>query len=237
MTDSQYRTYFQQRQVVADYLDQYEKVGSADAVVWQRQAPYLSRLIAARGASSGLDYACGGGRILIAYPESVADLHGWDSSDAMLERAAVAVPRARLRRVDLTEGLPADRFDLVTAFRLLLNVEAHLRPLLLGRLAGLLKPGGLLIVDNHGNRRSLRHPAVRLRGRRHQFANELSHADMLALFAGAGLRVVEATGWGRLPDPAYRTIGPVARVVEGWLLDRTSTPAGAIRVMYAVERA
>ena len=80
----------------------------------------------------------------------------------------VAVARARCRKAQLQVGdiltqpeLLQKRYDVITAFRFLLNVEDDVRRRVLRRLREVIRePEGLLLVNVHGNSHSLRHPAI-----------------------------------------------------------------------------
>ena len=241
-----YRGFFEQSQAAADYLRIYDPDSSAvDKLVWEHQRVRLESLLTEavqhRGATSGLDYACGGGRILATFPAGLTEVHGWDSSGPMLERCASAAPRARLLQVDLTESAPPGfegHFDVITAFRLFLNLEPARREIVARRLGRLLKPGGTLILDNHGNRDSLRHFAVALSGRRHRFANEWSDTEVRTLLGQAEVQVVDRVGFGWIPDSLHRRrlTAAAARKVDTALLTRTRTPRLAIRVMYVARK-
>ena len=54
-----------------------------------------------------------------------------------------------------------NNYDLISCFRFLLNVEPEMRSRVLQRLREALRaPDGRLLVNIHGNSRSLRHPAI-----------------------------------------------------------------------------
>jgi SAM-dependent methyltransferase len=248
-----YGGFFRQPGAVADYLQTYAPgSASSDSLAWPYQRRYLHSVVRAfvadRPAGSALDYACGDGRILEQLAPYVARVHGWDSSPAMLQRCARRLPGAQLRHLDLADpdsaeparaaGAAADRFDLITVFRLFLNLEPDRRRRVARRLAGLLAPGGLLIFDNHGNRHSLRHLPVSLGARRHRFANEWSDAQVRELVDECGLTIVDRAGFGWLPEVLHRNrwSATPARRVESFLLGRSTSPWLAIRVVYVAQR-
>lgn len=243
-----YREYFQRPEVVAAYLRGYTGPGPVlDGPAWSSLRRYLRAVVRRTPGGAGprraLDYACGAGRVLAELAPYCGELHGWDTSAAMLRECHRAVPQARLRQVDLSEPDadlgPVPRFDVITVFRLLLNLEPDRRLVILRRLAGLLAGGGRLIVDNHGNRHSLRHLALRYGRRRTPgFANELTDREVRALLTAAGLRVLDRAGFGWLPESLHRgrLTGRAARRIDGFLLSRTRTPWLAIRVLYVTGR-
>ena len=103
-------------------------------------------------------------------------------------------------------------FDVITAFRFLLNVEPEVRRCVLEKLREVHRaPDGLLIVNVHGNSRSLRHPAIVWRRRRERaektgaMLNEMSPTETKQLLADCGFRIVRQFGFGMLPPTFYRT--------------------------------
>ena len=110
---------------------------------------------------SYLDFACGTGRILAFVNEcfTFSEYVGCDSSPAMIEVAKNKAVKGNVRFVvgDLSDNpnlLPQEHFDVVTAFRLIVNLESEFRTPLLKRLGYSIKPGGTLIINNHMNRYS-----------------------------------------------------------------------------------
>lgn len=105
-----------------------------------------------------LDFACGTGRILAVFRDLIHDKVGMDTSAGQLEIARRKVPDAVLVHGNLVthpDLLGDRRFDLITSFRLLLNLEPENRVPILRALRECLAPGGRLIVDNHMNRYSV----------------------------------------------------------------------------------
>ncbi|HUC84455.1 MAG TPA: class I SAM-dependent methyltransferase [Candidatus Acidoferrales bacterium] len=223
-----YSSRFQDPSAAAAYDSQEYGAGSYATQVWQWQRPVLQRIIAdhSRGRSAPsrlLDFACGTGRVL-AFVESLVELaEGVDVSESM-----VALARAKCRKAQLKVGdilsqpeLLQKGYDLITAFRFLLNVEPAVRRGVLEKLRGLLRePDGLLVVNVHGNSRSLRHPAILWRRWRERarptgvMLNEMSPAETQGLLRACGFRIVRQFGFGILPRILYRSPlrGPAALV-------------------------
>lgn len=241
-----YADHFRRPEAVAAYLETYAPgSGTGDELVWtaerERLAVVVAGLVHQRAGLRALDYACGGGRILRELAASCREVHGWDSSPAMLLACAAAVPQAQLRLVDLASGeAPThEYFDLITAFRLLLNLEPEHRLVILRRLAALLHPDGVLVVNNHGNRNSLRHLSIRFGRRgRSRFCNELSHRQVTELLEAAGLRPVSESGYGWVPELFYRQgwSSSWARRLDSLLIRHLRTRRLAIRVLYVARR-
>jgi hypothetical protein len=75
---------------------------------------------------------------------------------------------------------------------------------------------GLLVIENHGNRSSLRHlSGLRKRGGDAWF-NELSHAEMRDLLGRHGFRIEDIRGFALLPQGTHRpaALRPLARIVD-----------------------
>lgn len=116
------------------------------------------RLRASDPGTRYLDFACGTGRILTVFRDLIRIKVGMDTSAGQLEIAESKVPDAVLVHGNLVtqpELLGDRRFDLITCFRLLLNLEPENRIPVLRALRARLAPGGHLIVDNHMNRYSI----------------------------------------------------------------------------------
>ena len=176
-----------------------------------------------------LDFACGTGRILAVFRDLIQSKFGVDTSAGQLEIARRKVPDATLVHGNLVTdpALLGDRqFDLITSFRLLLNLEPENRVPILRALRERLSPGGHLIVDNHMNRYSVlgvaawfahtvlgvpRKPHVPP-GRR-GIISTMSEREMREALAAAGLTVEEVRRLFVLPGH-----GSVLLLPARWLV-------------------
>jgi SAM-dependent methyltransferase len=222
----------------ADAVSRYQRVvyapGTWASVVSARQRRFLRALVARRFETPPVlhDFACGTGRVLRALSGRVSAAHGYDSSVEMLASAAdtAADTEARLHVVDVDgpvpRPIPTDGPALVTIFRLFLNAPPELRDRALSFAAAALPnpASGFLVIENHGNRRSLRHTARRLRrirrarhtARQNAWFAELSHAEVTDALSRHGFEVVERRGFALLPQGAYRRrwLRPLARLID-----------------------
>jgi SAM-dependent methyltransferase len=165
------------------------------------------RLRSADPRTRYLDFACGTGRILAVFKDLIYSKIGVDTSPGQLELAQHKVPDAALvcgNVVTNPELLDGRQFDLITCFRLLLNLEPENRVPVLRTLRDHLAPGGYLIVDNHMNRYSIlglialmAHKVLRVpkkplvpAGRR-GIISTMSEREMRRTLATAGLQVRE----------------------------------------------
>ena len=176
-----------------------------------------------------LDFACGTGRILSVFRDLIAVRTGVDTSPGQLERARHKDPAARLvcgNLVDDPDLLGGARFDLVTCFRLFLNLESEYRVPILKRIRELLAPGGRVILDNHMNRYSalglmavLAHRGLGIPRKpfvppgRRGIISTMSEREMRRTLAAAGLEVELVIRLCVLPGHGSFTLLP-----ERWLV-------------------
>jgi len=220
-----YADRFQNPAAVASYEGREYGAGGYAATVWQGQLPVLERTVQAYRAAQGgpvrlLDFACGTGRVLAGLAPWVDEADGVDISEPMVAVARGKCPRARLVVGDiLTQPeLLQPQYEIISCFRFLLNAEPALRGRVLRRLREVLRsPGGLLLVNVHGNAQSLRHPALAWRRWREQsrptgeMLNEMTAGEVRKLLAGSGFEVVNQHGYGMLPPSLHRTwVRPLA---------------------------
>lgn len=106
-----------------------------------------------------LDFACGTGRILEFFKNDLKliNVTGVDTSEIMLSEARKKA-EARFICGNIIEDeslLNNQKFDLITVFRLFLNLEKDNRVLVLKNIAKYLKDDGCIVLNNHINRYSL----------------------------------------------------------------------------------
>jgi len=214
-----YSDRFQEKEAVADYEAKEYGAGSYSSVIWNLQRPVLEKiLVDFRRTQSGpvrlLDFACGTGRVISSLEPLVDAAEGIDISENMVEVARKKCRTARLQVGDILANpeILQKKYDVITSFRFLLNVEPELRSRVLQRLrGGLREPDGLLVVNVHGNSRSLRHPAIvwrRWRDRTKKsgaMLNEMSPVATKKLLRENGFQIVRQLGFGMLPPTLYRT--------------------------------
>ncbi len=173
--------------------------GAYDADIWGLEQPVLSGILRRHfpgGIPELLDFACGTGRILSFVRPNAICATGVDVSEQMIREARAKVADARLLLGDVTTDpgvLPAGAdFDCVTCFRFFLNAEPALRDAGVRAVAGLLKPDGKFVFNNHGNRTSLLHFVIGVRkwlGMETQ--NALACRELETLIESHGFRVIE----------------------------------------------
>lgn len=119
-----------------------------------RARPFFDLLsaVGAEAPARVLDLGCGPGNLTEALTRrwSTAQVHGVDSSPAMVQRArALAGDRLTFEVADLRDLVPAEPVDVLVSNATLQRVPAHLA--LLERLRGWLRPGGWLAFQVPGN--------------------------------------------------------------------------------------
>src|SRR5262245_15509241 len=173
--------------------------GAFDAEVWKLEQPVLAGILGRHfpgGIPELLDFACGTGRILSFVRSRASRATGVDVSEEMIREARAKVSDAKLILGDVTTNpqllTNGARFDCVTCFRFFLNAEPALREAGVRAIAGMLKPGGRFVFNNHGNRTSLLRFVIRVRkwlGMETQ--NALACGELEKLVESYGFRVIE----------------------------------------------
>jgi SAM-dependent methyltransferase len=241
-----YAEIFQSTENVDKYTDVVYAPGSYASHVNNRQRRFMRGLVGRRFPDRRPvqhDFACGTGRAIRLLHGVVRAAHGYDPSAEMLAKAAEAGTNATLHRVAATGPIPVPAVEdgpaLVTMFRLLLNVPEDVRDRAVAFAATALptRDAGLLVVENHGNRQSLRHLAARRHAAEAWFS-ELSHAQVLSLFEHHGFELVTARAFALLPAGAYRRswLRPVARVIDDVLCRVPALWRWGTDVLYVARR-
>jgi SAM-dependent methyltransferase len=244
---TEYSQVFQNTRAVEKYEDVQYAPDSHSSAVNHRQQRYLHRLI---GASFGRrkptqhDFACGTGRAIGMLADLVSDAHGYDVSPQMLERAEANGHRAHWHVIDATGRLPSPVRtagpSVVTIFRLLLNVPDDVRDRAIAFAARALPApeAGLLVVQNHGSRRSLRHVLARRKADNPWYV-ELSDAQVYEIFKRHGFSLVARKGCAIFPRGWYRAklTRPVVRGVDDLLCRTRIFDRYAVDVLYIARRA
>jgi predicted TPR repeat methyltransferase len=234
----------------AEAVEKYEHVvyapDSYSSAVSRRQQAFLRTLVRRTfpyRRPVQHDFACGTGRAIRLLHGLVRAAHGYDTSAAMLAKAGEVGAYAELHQIAADGPVPApvttDGPALVTIFRLLLNVDESVRDRAIAFAARALPhyDSGLLVVENHGNRRSLRHLRHRRRSGERWYA-ELSHEEVAALLARHGFAVVQRRGFSMFPQGWYgrRWLRPVVRLVDDVCSRWGGLSGYAVTVLYVARR-
>ena len=179
------------------------------SMVWQLERKLLSRIVEQHfpgGVPAYLDFACGTGRIVELLSPFAEQSTGVDLSASMLQ-----VARERLQSIEFVEAditrddlLAGRQFDLITAFRFFPRAEPALRQEAMAAIRRHLKPGGVLVFNNHRNPGSLLRRLIGARGRlrlgpRPMRSWGMSRREVNGLLASCGLRVEQVYPIAILP--------------------------------------
>lgn len=203
-----------------------------DTMLWSLEQGLLLREVArlrkTKPIIEYLDFACGTGRVLSFLEPRVDKAAGIDIAESMLAVARRKVKNAQLICCDISveSGPPEARYDLITAFRFLLNAEPALRVAALKALARRLRDReSRLIVNNHNNLSSykiLAWPVYRLRRAllSRPMPNYLTLRQAKRIFAAAGLELAAAHGYGQFSARVLHLL-PLTRLhrIESALVD------------------
>ena len=241
-----YTEIFQHEATVAKYE---QLVFAPDSYAWaisKRQRVYLRGLVKRAfpyRRPVHHDFACGTGRAMRILHGLVRCAHGYDTSAPMLAKAVELGSCAGLHLVcadgEVPDPVPEDPPVLVTVFRLLLNVDDEGRERAIAFAAKALRnyDAGLLVVENHGNRESVRHLRHQRKIGSPWFA-ELAHVEIGELLDRHGFTVVERRGFALFSRGWYsnRWLRPFTRTIDnicartGWL------SRWAVNVLYVARR-
>jgi len=213
-----YPSRFLEREAAEAYAQQEYGAESYSTAIWTMQAPLVRSLLQQiqqqDPTGRHLDFACGTGRITRLTEEIFAEVDAMDISPAMVEVARVAGRQARFTVGNIMESpnLCPGPYASVTAFRFLLNIDPPLRVPVLTELRRRLKPDGWLILNLHGNRHSLRQPAIVWKRWRHRndpagdelMLNDMSRNEVERCLEAAGFLIERIYGTGLLPPTVYR---------------------------------
>jgi SAM-dependent methyltransferase len=187
---------------VPDAKDHWEQhYGERDRVWSGRVNVRLAEVAALLKPGRALDLGCGEGADALWLAERGWHVVAVDISETALRRAAADADacglgdRIEFVQHDLSESFPDGTFDMVSAQFLHSTVRLD-RPRILNRAAGAVRPGGLLVIVDHG----AAPPWASKLGHHHEFPSAEEVLSGIDLDAG---------GWERL------RVGPVAREAVG----------------------
>jgi hypothetical protein len=241
-----YTSAFRSEQSATRYDKDVYSPNSYDTFIGRLQASWLRDFVREefRGeAPTQHDFACGTGRIIEDLNGLVREAHGYDTSPDMLALAEKKGLTARFHQISPGETsvmVETESVDsvILTMFRLLLNSPESVRDSSLRFAAGILRQSndGVLIVNNHGNRWSVRHLARLGRRREGEWFHELSTRDVRKLAERHGLLIERCHGFGILPRRLHAgsRIRPAARWVDRWAARKAWLAPVSIDIIYTM---
>lgn len=233
--DTDYSEVFRSDDAVRKYADVVYAPGTYASVRDERQRTWLRSFVQETFDDPPVlhDFACGTGRVIASVRDLVRDAHGYDVSPEMMARGEADGVDAAWHVVPATGPspmpVPTTGPALVTAFRFFLNTDDEARHRALDFAAAALPDAdaGVLLVENHGHSRSLRH-FTRPTNRQRPWFNELSTPHVRSLLAEHGFEVLDTVAFTVLPSRAYR-LGALSRALRP-LDGRLARLPGADRV-------
>ena len=231
-TSSSYSSRFLKRETAEAYAQGEYGQESYSTAIWAMQVPVLRKLLGNvsqnNQKAAHLDFACGTGRITRLVESIFEHVDALDISPAMVEIARESKDHARFFVGNILESpeLCPGPYTSITSFRLLLNLDPLLRIPVLTQLGHRLHPDGTLIVNLHGNRHSLRHPAILWKRWKYRHAsvpdnlmlNDMSQTEVEQCLNSAGFSIEEIFGFGILPPTCYRLpFNSLWRSLDRWL--------------------
>ena len=188
------------------------------AMVWGLERRLLIRILGKEFSDhppTHLDFACGTGRILGSLSLFTASSTGVDISASMLEVARDSIEDVETLEADITRDdiLSGRTFDLITALQFFPRAETDLRRDAIEVLEKHLKPGGILIFNNHLNRHSLVRRIVVALGRTGLTRDEeaqwgMSRCEAHELATSVGLEVEREYSLAVLPFTNRHMVRP-----------------------------
>jgi SAM-dependent methyltransferase len=229
-----YSKRFQEKTDVEHYESVVYDPNSPSAYIWELQKPFFRSILEKQRQQLGsvklLDFACGTGRVLSFFENFVDISQGVDISPAMVEVAKTKCKKSTFHVGDICAdpNLANEKYDVISCFRFILNAgPAASRNVLRQLRKRLDERHGLLLVNMHGNSRSLRHPGIVVRQMQRKrnperfpenyLLEEMSPSATRLLLNETGFDVVQQLGYGLLPQMFYRR---GARPLARWI-DRT----------------
>jgi hypothetical protein len=223
-TESTYRQQFARTSKAEEYDRVQYDPRSYSEVLWQIERDQLTELVdefrRTHESIEYLDFAAGTGRVISFMEDKVDHATGIEISSAMVERAQQKLNKGRMLCTDITvEGAEIEgRYDLITAFRFVLNAEPGLRRSGIEALAARLRDEtSLLVFNNHGNlfsHKLLFWPLHKLRSRRKGYRTEgnyMTNRQARRLAQEAGLEIIRTIGCGFMSGTLARLL-PVEKV-------------------------
>jgi len=179
------------------------------AAMWALEQPLLREIFARLAPHRMLDFATGTGRIAVELEATLpnCELHAIDISADMLEQARAKCKRATFHQIDGRQALDQfgrSSFDAVSAFRFFPNADPDLREAAADQIAGLTKPGGHVVLNNHRSFWSLSYIAMRAAGNS-DGSYGTPNADIMKLFLRRGFSCVRRYSLGVWPQTDFRS--------------------------------
>ncbi len=186
----------------------YDRPGRA--AMWVLEKHLIKKIFTNIAPGLALDFATGTGRIVSMLDEYLpnCEFHGIDISRNMLDIARDQCTRTTFHEMDGRQALEhfgEESFDVVSAFRFFANAEPALREDVAKQIAGLTRPGGHVVLNNHRSFWSI--PYVMMRAAGSNDGNYgARNADIKQLFLEQGFSCVHRYSLGVWPQTEFRSV-------------------------------
>jgi ubiquinone/menaquinone biosynthesis C-methylase UbiE len=198
MNSNEKSDYRASHQASGAWYDDTLKASPDDACIsdWhERILPIVLKKYFPTGVGNYLDFACGTARITSQIAPSCKHATGVDISASMLEVARKKVPNATFVEADLTKHpISIEPVDLASTFRFVGNAQDALRIDALRAINRQMRPGGLLLLNNHRNPNVPFRIVLRLTGAKMDL--DLTNAKLRSILEQTGFSVVESWHFG-----------------------------------------
>jgi SAM-dependent methyltransferase len=238
-----YRERFAAKTAADDYATNTYAPDNYHSLLWDLERHQLDQILCEVVPRSFdyLDFACGTGRVFYHVRPVAATSCGIDVSTEMLEIALGVDPKAKLLCKDITreDDEVEAKYDVITAFRFILNAEPALRHAALTALRRRLRDNGILILNNHANLLSHKAAMAPYHSFRRRFSGAtvnryLTHRGVVGTCARAGLRAHRVAGSGLLGGRIADRIGSDrTRHLETWFAQSNLSRFGSNQIYIA----
>jgi predicted TPR repeat methyltransferase len=193
------------------YHDSFESE-SYRRMIWKLEKMYLDKILVKNYKNKKirhLDFACGTGRLLGYVENKTSNSIGVDISSEMIQVARSNVA-SKIIEGDLTreDFLLEKKFDLITAFRFFPNAENDLRSDAINAISRHLDDKGLLVFNNHRNKKSFVAKLRRLVFRKKYRGMDRKEVELM--LSTSHLKVVDTYSMGLFPDSYNKKIIPIS---------------------------
>lgn len=183
-----------------------------ESLIWEIEKKKLKEIVKSMNNSDlYLDFACGTGRVINFLSKKFENSIGLDTAENMLKFAKNKNSSSKFICGNIIEDknlLNNQKFEIITSFRLFLNLESDNRKKILIELRKYLNDDGTLVINNHMNRysilglqfwmRSIFKPRSK-RSNKNRIINTASEIEFRKLLENCGFKVEKVHRFMLLP--------------------------------------
>lgn len=211
-------------------------INTVEKDIFDYEKKVLIQLLKANKFKKALDFACGTGRILEIVQSYSSEIHGLDISKDMLVEAEKKIRNKNVKLICADvfedEAVVNRDYNLITCFRFFLNADYELRKKSLRLFRKILTDDGFLVINNHGNKWSLRKFYVSLKSQ----SRELSEKSLRELLEDNGFIIKKRYPVNFLPKIFLKLPFSVGIVFDRLLLNMPLLKNYCINYMYICKK-